>query len=406
MPLISPLRPYPGLKASEVRPNTDVDATLPVVRVLDISGDADIAMNAQQVKDCWESELGVHVEVCLRGGEKSLSVFRRLTDLFWLLWVAADGIPAIVLQRKTVQGGSGVDRFRTQLARLLGFNLWFYPEDEDWACTSLDDLLVLASRCSVPRAFAGRVKLASLLPHFVWGNMRRSRKAVIAARSSLSRNALRQGVAPATEHQHVLSDLQAGSLLDVGANCGQFAISARVANSKTKVVSFEPLARPAKLFEKVFDGSDDIDLRTTALGSQTGTQQIHVSLSDDSSSLLRIGSLQVEEFPGTDLAEIQEVAVSTLDKELFGMDLPGPVLLKLDVQGFELEVLRGGGDTLARTDFVYCEVSFLEFYEGQPLAVDVMKFLSDAGFTLMRIGQVTRARRGQVLQADLLFGRR
>jgi hypothetical protein len=82
--------------------------------------------------------------------------------------------------------------------------------------------------------------------------------------------------------------------------------------------------------------------------------------------------------------------------------LPTPDLLKLDVQGYELEVLRGAEATLRQTRAVLCEVSFREFYTGQPLFTEVVAYLGARGFTLHALAEGT-ALGAPLVQADALF---
>lgn len=97
-----------------------------------------------------------------------------------------------------------------------------------------------------------------------------------------------------------------------------------------------------------------------------------------------------------------EVDVVPLDE----VDLPGVSLLKLDVQGFELEVLRGAARVLSETEVVVCEVSFHPFQEGIPLAHEVVAALVDAGFALFDYGDEVRWSGSKLLaQLDLIFVR-
>ncbi|HTS48431.1 MAG TPA: FkbM family methyltransferase [Bryobacteraceae bacterium] len=87
-------------------------------------------------------------------------------------------------------------------------------------------------------------------------------------------------------------------------------------------------------------------------------------------------------------------------------DLAGPLLLKLDVQGYELEVLRGGQETLQRPELVLLEVSLLPYNEGAPLFADVVRFMSEAGYALFDIcDQARRESDDALFQADILFAK-
>lgn len=227
-------------------------------------------------------------------------------------------------------------------------------------------------------------------------------KAVRSAQNPLSRHALRHGVSPSFVHQPMLSRLAPRTVIDVGANRGQFALDALMAVPGVSVISFEPLETAANKYRQVLGHRPDVVLHQVALSDTVGEAELHVAAEDDCSSLLPIGQLQESYFPSSGLSHTTTVAVSTLDTVLVGFDRPGGLLLKLDVQGAELDVLRGATTLLQRVDWVYLEVSFVELYDGQPLAAEVDDWLKAHGFALGGIGGVCREA-GDVLQADLLY---
>ena len=114
--------------------------------------------------------------------------------------------------------------------------------------------------------------------------------------------------------------------------------------------------------------------------------------------------LQPQEFPGTGDVTTAEVRLARLD-DVLTAPIVRPALLKLDVQGYEAAVLRGATRILAKIDEILCECSFVELYEGQPLAAEVVALLHAAGFTLVQVGTPAYGTSGQPLQADFLFRR-
>jgi hypothetical protein len=80
-------------------------------------------------------------------------------------------------------------------------------------------------------------------------------------------------------------------------------------------------------------------------------------------------------------------------------------LLKLDVQGYEMEALRACGDLLDKFTYVYAEGSFVELYEGQVLADDLIAWLREQGYELVGSYESVRDEHGQTVQADMLFER-
>jgi len=214
---------------------------------------------------------------------------------------------------------------------------------------------------------------------------------------------LRDGVFPSLEHASVRFGAQFATVLDVGASRGQFALFALSRFPGAKLICFEPLPEARAIAHKVLEGRD-IELHGVALGSSPGETALHVSARDDSSSLLPIGSQQIAAFPGTQESHEIVVSVDVLETYL-AKDIARPCLLKIDVQGYELDVLRGAGLGLSCVDEIFVEVSFVELYTGQALADDVIRYLAEHGFRLTDIHDVVRAADGMALQADMLFGR-
>lgn len=215
--------------------------------------------------------------------------------------------------------------------------------------------------------------------------------------------ALRLGVAASIEHNFILRNLDCRSVIDIGANRGQFALVARHNFPKAKIISFEPLPQPAALFRRVFAADDETVLHVAAVGPKSEQCSMHVSGRDDSSSLLPISSLQEEIFPGTSEVGKIDVLVAPLDTFIDEYDIITPAMLKLDVQGFELDALRGCESLLSKFEWVYCECSFVELYSGQKLAADVIDWLSNKGFQIKGIYNSTYNNNGQIVQADFIF---
>lgn len=249
----------------------------------------------------------------------------------------------------------------------------------------------------------GRKDLTSLRRSVGTGT-RRTGKLLLGARTPLTRKALRHAVAPSSEHLALLRVLRPRTIIDVGANKGQFALAARLAGCAGEIYSFEPLPEPAATFRTIFAGDAQAHLVERAVSDAAGTAVLHESARADSSSLLAIGDRQVELFPGTAEVGSRAVNVGVLADELADLDLQAPTLLKIDVQGNELAVLRGAGTVLTRVEHVYVEVSFERLYSGQPLADQIVRYLFDRGYLLAEIGDVSFVR-GRCIQADLLFSR-
>jgi FkbM family methyltransferase len=212
---------------------------------------------------------------------------------------------------------------------------------------------------------------------------------------------LSRGVVPGVEHGAAFVGLEFRTVLDVGANKGQFAAFARHRWPAARLICFEPLPRPRARLAKVLRGTGEI--HPIALGETEREADMHLASREDSSSLLPLGEAQKQYF-SMDEERVVSVPVRRLDTAIPAEQLQRPVLLKIDVQGFEFETLQGGSGLLELIDAVYVECSFVELYVGQKLAADVADYLHGHG--LIETGRFNFCRKGsQDVQADLLFQR-
>lgn len=219
------------------------------------------------------------------------------------------------------------------------------------------------------------------------------------------RRGLRFGVGAAIEHRAALSSLGLETIVDVGANVGQFSLLARALYPSSRIVAFEPLREAAARYRRVFAGDPKTALHEAAIAPCAGAATLHVSASADSSSLLPITDRQVARFPGTWEVAVATVDAAPLDTFLSPAEILPPALLKIDVQGFELEVLRASRSLLDTFGHVYVEASFEELYEGQALAGEVAAFLAEHGFAETGRFNVSTSAAGAAIQADFLFRR-
>jgi len=234
--------------------------------------------------------------------------------------------------------------------------------------------------------------------------LRRARKLAHLLRTPLYRNALRKGVAAGVEHESVLGRLNCNTVVDIGANRGQFALAVRCCLPQARIIAFEPLPEPARIFRRIFAGQSGVDLREIAIGPVGGCCTMHVSARDDSSSLLPIAALHTELHPGTGEVGLQQVRAERLSSMISEADLIEPSLLKIDVQGFELQCLEGCLELLPHFDYLYLECAFQEMYAGQVHASRIIEYVLDQGFELVDICHVFYDTQGRTVDADLLFG--
>jgi FkbM family methyltransferase len=196
-----------------------------------------------------------------------------------------------------------------------------------------------------------------------------------------------------------------GTVIDVGSNRGQFAIFARHRWPKARLFCFEPLPGPREVLTPLAEELGNAQVLPYALSDEGGERRMHVARSDDSSSLLAATGCQLEAFPDTVEVDEQVVQVRRLDNLITKEDVSHPILMKIDVQGAELDVLRGASGLLDGVREILVECSLVELYVGQPLLDDMILFARECGFRVIGVSPPSRAPDGTPLQCDVLFSR-
>jgi FkbM family methyltransferase len=192
------------------------------------------------------------------------------------------------------------------------------------------------------------------------------------------------------------------SLIDVGANAGQFTAAALFHWPELQVHAFEPLPDEAATLEANFASLPNVHVHGMALGDEDGLAVLHRHAYSLSSSLLSTTPEARSRFDWAEEAAHVEVAVGRLDSVLASAVLPEPVLLKVDVQGFESQVFAGGAVTLSKVAAIVVEQAFEPFYEGQLPFPQGHAQLAEAGWVLARV-LAMRNEDGMPVEADCLY---
>jgi FkbM family methyltransferase len=143
---------------------------------------------------------------------------------------------------------------------------------------------------------------------------------------------------------------------------------------------FEPQKDVYQKLLKNIGDDKHIIAENCALGSTPGTLKMYKEYanSGQSSSLLP-PSLHTIQYPGIVFNDFEEVQIKTLDSYLENTN-NSYNLMTLDVQGYELEVLKGASKTLNQIDYILCEVNRAELYKGCPMYTEIESYLSNYGF--------------------------
>jgi FkbM family methyltransferase len=200
--------------------------------------------------------------------------------------------------------------------------------------------------------------------------------------------------------------LAINTVIDVGANRGQFVDEIRSSGWQGDVLSFEPLPTVFAQLSRRAAGDPGWTAIEVALGEVNGTREINVAANTWSSSLLPIADTHLAAAPASRYVERHPVEVRTLDDVLGELGLlEGRIFyLKVDTQGYELAVLAGASAAVQASAAIELEVSLTELYEGQPLIVDVLRHMLDLGFVPISMAP-SFISDGRVLQRNALFVR-
>lgn len=194
------------------------------------------------------------------------------------------------------------------------------------------------------------------------------------------------------------------TIIDIGANQGQFASRYRRLFPTAQIYSFEPITEVFQALVTRFEGDVDFQAFNFGLGEESGSFSFFQNEFSDSSSLLPMKNLHRENFPFTKNEKVTQIQIRTLDEVAESIQLNGPILIKIDVQGFEKMVIRGGENTLKKAALLIVEVSFQELYENQIFFDSIYADLTEMGFRFVgNYDQLVSPKNGSILQADALF---
>jgi FkbM family methyltransferase len=194
------------------------------------------------------------------------------------------------------------------------------------------------------------------------------------------------------------------TVVDVGANAGQFAQKVREALPDVMIISFEPIPTEFKLLIENFKKDTNFKGVQKAVGNENGMISFELNEFSPTSSILPISDLQKEFYPNTGKVTKVDVPIITLDTYFATNQIVGPTVLKIDVQGFEDKVILGSCEFLKKVAIVYIECSFKEFYEGQPLFDDIYTLMKTNNFIFKGVGeQLNAGKLGEPSQIDAIF---
>lgn len=166
-------------------------------------------------------------------------------------------------------------------------------------------------------------------------------------------------------------NMKINGVIHIGAHYGE-EVDHYLQEGITNIALFEPLEENYNVIKSRLKEDSNIQTFNVALGSVAGEMEMYVSSNEKQSSSLLAPKLHLTHHPNVFFPYTTKVEVNTLDSYSF----PGYNFINMDVQGYELEVLKGAKNTLKNIDYVYCEVNRAEVYENNAMVEDIDDFLS------------------------------
>lgn len=194
------------------------------------------------------------------------------------------------------------------------------------------------------------------------------------------------------------------TILDIGANTGQFAFQFHRLLPDATLYSFEPLEDCYNELLKKMGHSPKFHAFNFALGDKNGEVPIYRNDYTPSSSLLSMEELHKEAFPHTKNVRTEEIEIRRLDEIIQELDIEDNLLIKIDVQGFEDKVILGGEKLISRASILIIETSFQPLYKDQLLFDGIYDLLHSRGFIYAGSEDQSRnPENGRMLFCDSVF---
>lgn len=235
--------------------------------------------------------------------------------------------------------------------------------------------------------------------------MRFLKKIIILCKSSLWIFGILKGVAANIELLPFLNKVKnINTLIDIGSNKGQFILLCHKFFPNLIVYSFEPIKEILEGQKKFFSFKKKIFFFNFGIGNINKTSKFSITQRKDSSSFLTINKSQNYN-KNYSIYERRNVKIKKLDGILKNKNLVNPILIKIDVQGYELEVLKGSKKILPRIDYLLLEVSKSRMYNYQPVEKEIINFLAKKNFKILKKGPWLKIYKTNFYQRDILFKR-
>jgi len=203
----------------------------------------------------------------------------------------------------------------------------------------------------------------------------------------------------------ILNYYNINKILDVGANRGQYSLELRKFGFLGNIISFEPLSSAFKQLKINSQNDNKWELHNYALGNEDGNTIINIAGNSVSSSLNKMLDLHIKAAPSSSYVGKENISIKKIDSIFNSIYKDNDnIMLKIDTQGFEINVLKGAEQSLNNILLIQLEMSIIPLYENEILFMDMMKFLKDRNLELISLENgFADPESGELLQVDGIF---
>lgn len=199
-----------------------------------------------------------------------------------------------------------------------------------------------------------------------------------------------------------IAALKPNAVIDIGVNMGQFLHLARKLWPEAKIIGVEPTDSLCQRMADIYENDDQVVMHGCAAGREDGEATFFITRNHQNSSLLPPSDEFGDERPDDGILREEKVQVRRADGLLDGV--AGPFIVKIDVQGAELDVLHGFGDRIHDAAAIIIEAPFEKAYDGASDFDAIYRFLRDRGFRYEgALGTLNSPVSGRVRQEDSVF---
>lgn len=240
-----------------------------------------------------------------------------------------------------------------------------------------------------------KITIAEFVPPIVFRAMNYARRRLMAVRNQKIR---------LSPFNNLPSNFEAKWILDIGANVGDVAVAALNSYKESKVICFEPVNMTYDaLKDRLSPFGDRVQLHRVALSDTTGIGEINITTFHGANSIAPQASFHKECNPHVQEVGKEHIELVRLDDYCVSFPCERIDVMKIDVEGHELDVLKGGIQFISsRVDFIVIEISLMRDQSWENQAIfEIFALLKSAGFRLFNVLDVHRTSDGSALLAQM-----